>query len=157
VITRSSAVLALAVLLAACGGTPATAGPGANPTTPPAATQAPPGGATPAPPGGGATQAPGGGSFESLARALVPPGSTEVTGTGTGNFYQLISATNMSLPELAAFYSQQIPALGLTETGRYELQGTLTIALANPDGGILIVPGNEEGQNLITVSLGTSS
>ena len=146
-IKRSLAGLLLAGLLAACGGggAPATQAPGGQATTAPA-------GATQAPGGGGNT-----GDFATIAQNLVPPGSTEISRSSIGNSAQVIVSSNQSLQDLAAFYSQKIPALGLTETGRTEMQGTLIIALGNPDGGILVVPGDEAGANLITISVGTSS
>jgi hypothetical protein len=94
--------------------------------------------------------------MESIARSLLPPGATQQSFSTIGNAVQLVGISSMSLDELKAFFSQQIPASGVRETGRFELEGTLTIALANPDGGIVIVPANDAGQYLVTISVGTS-
>lgn len=152
---RVAAALAAIALLAACGGTAAPAT--SQPTTAPA-----PGGPTAAPggptaaPGGAPTTAPVGGSLESKARALVPPGSTEVSQIATATSYQLIFSTTMSLDSLKQFWAQQIPAQGMAQSGSFEMQGVLTIALTNPDGGIVAVP-DEEGKFIVTVSLGIRS
>ena len=147
---RAAAVLALAGLLAACGGgATATVTPVEPTAQPPSATDAP---AATTPPGGGNT-----GSFEGVARSLFPPGATQQSSFSTGNAFQLIALSSSSMDELGSFFSQQIPALGLTETGRFESGGTLTIAFTNPDGGILIIPADDEGQYLITISVGTST
>jgi hypothetical protein len=97
------------------------------------------------------------GNFEAIARSLFPPGATQQSASSIGNAFQLVGISDMSFDELKSFYAQQIPASGATETGRFEVEGTLTIALANPDGGILIVPANDQGQYLVTISVGTST
>lgn len=146
---KLAALFAMTFVLVACGGAGAPlASPGTGPTAqPPVATQAP---------GGGATAAPVTGGLAALARELTPPASTEVSHFETPTSYQLIVSTTTPVDSLKQFWTQQIASLGITETGRFEMEGTLTIALTNPDGGILVVPG-ESGQHLVTISLGISS
>jgi len=145
-----------AIVLAACGGT-ATGTPGG--TTPPGETQAPGETATPAETqDGGETTPPNAGDIEAKARALVPPGSTEL-GTGSfGGAFQITVTNPMSVAELEAFWDQKIPSLGMTVSGKFTAAGTLTIAITNPDGGI--VAGEDSsgsGETTIVISLGTSS
>jgi hypothetical protein len=60
----------------------------------------------------------------------------------------------MTLDQLKAFWTQAIPAAGMSETGRYEAAGSLVIAFTNPDGGITASPA--DNGFLITISVGTS-
>ncbi len=142
---RLLGLLVLAMVIVACSSG------GAAPTV--GAPTAAPGGPTAAP--GGPTTAPAGGSMESIARALVPPGSNEVSGVQSGGSYTLIVTTTMSIEELKTFYAQAVPASGATSSGQFEVGGTLTISLTNPDGGIVATPGGAEG-NLVTISVGTT-
>lgn len=135
----------LAVFIVSCGG-------GGQPTI----TQAP-GGATQQP--GAATQqpAPVGGDNEAKARALAPPGSTEVSLNKVGNSVQLAVSTTQNLEQLESFYTTAIPAAGMTETGRFTVSGVLTIAVTNPDGGIVAYSNPDDGTTYITISVGTST
>ena len=145
-IYRAAAAFALTAIIAGCGGAPpATTGPAAPTAPAPGVTQ-------PA-----VTQAPGGGNLgtnEGIARALVPPGSTQQSTSTFGDSFQIVVFTNMTLDQLKTFYTQQIPTTGATETGRFEISGTLTIAFTNPDGGIVVVPADDAGQFGITISVG---
>ena len=136
-------VVALFVLTAACGG-------GAVPTLPGGQQTQVPGGAPAAP-------VPDGGDNQSKARALVPPGSTEMSAQTAGNAYTMVVSTSQTLDQLKSFYSTAIPGAGMTETGRVELGGTLTIAMGNPDGGVVAVPDASQGTYILTISVGTSS
>ena len=147
---RLAAGIALAVMLTACSsGAPGATVPGvsqppgatAGATNPPAAT---PGNPQPA------------GNLEAAARALVPPGSVELSEAQYGNAYQLNVTTTMSLDQLKAFWAQAIPATGATSPGQFESGGILTVTLNNPEGGIVASPDATSGGYLITISLGTS-
>ena len=145
---RLLSLLVLGMVIVACspGGT--------GPTVPGVPTNAPtvPGGPD-STPGGAPTAAPGGGDLESLARALVPPGSAEVSAVPAGGSFTVIATTPMTLDQLKAFYAQAIPATGVSFTGPLEVAGTLTYALTNPDGGVVVTPGGDQGF-LITISVG---
>ncbi len=142
---RLLSLLVLALVIVACSPS------GAAPTV--GVPTAAPGGPTAAP--GGPTTVPAGGNLESLARSFVPQGSTEISATPAGGSYTVIASTPMSLDQLKAFYAQAIPASGVTVTGPLEVGGTLTYALTNPDGGIVVTPGGDAGF-LITISVGTT-
>ena len=129
------------VLIAACGG-------GATATQRPGQPSQLPGAPT-----ANAPQ-PGGSSNEAKARALAPPGSTEVSASAQGNSFSLIVSTTQTLEQLGAFYQQAIPAAGLTETGRFTLGETLTISVTNPDGGIVALRDPGQGSVLVTISIG---
>jgi hypothetical protein len=135
--------ITLVVVVAACGGGPVT------PTQRPGQPTQAPGGTTTVP-------QPGGGNTEAKARALVPPGSTELSATTQGNSYSLIVSTAQTIEQVGAFYQQAIPAAGLTETGRFTLGDTLTISVSNPDGGIVAVKDPSQGRVVVTISLGIS-
>lgn len=151
----ASALLALA--LVGCSGGPAATVPGVP-------TQAPGGVPTQAP-GGVPTQAPGGqptpagqpaGDLEARVRALVPPGSTEISEASFGGAYQLnLSNTGQSLEQLQAFWTQQVPAAGFTWSGAFVQGDSLTVAFTNPSGGAVAVRNPADGSTIITLSAGT--
>src|SRR5690242_3347329 len=99
----------VALVLAACGGTPAattapvgTTGPGGPATNPPAqashsAAQSTPAGPVSTPPPAG-----GAGNNESIVKALVPPGATEISHVSTGGQYAVVVSSQMSLSDLEA-------------------------------------------------------
>ena len=151
-------VVCVSALLLACSSGPAapTPGsqqtPGSQPTPPQAATSVPnpPAQQTP-----GAPQ-PNAGDNESRARALIPPGASEVGEASFGGAYQLSLTSTQSLEQLDAFWAQAIPAAGMQLTGRFTVEGTLTIAVSNPDGGIVAARDASTGVTTIVISLGTS-
>jgi hypothetical protein len=147
---RPVVLLSVGVLLLACSGGPAGPTPGSQTTTPPAATNPP---NVTAEPG---TAQPNAGSNEQRARALIPPGATEVSAGSIGNSYQLTLTSDQTLAELEAFWAQAIPAAGLHSTGQFTADGTLTIAFANPDGGIVAANdlSGEQGVTIV-ISVGT--
>jgi hypothetical protein len=131
----------LTIFILACGGgrPTITQAPG-GPTQPPAGTtQQPP--------------LPGLGDNMSKARALVPPNSTEHSDSTAGSNVSIVVVTTQTLEQLGAFYQQQIPAAGMTETGRFTLGETLTISFTNPDGGIVAVVDPSQGV-IVTISVG---
>lgn len=144
----------LALLLAACSGTPAaTPTPGAGPTSPPAGQPTnPPGNATP--PAG--TPGQPGSNFEAIARALVPPGSQDTYFTSFPGGYALTVTTSQSVEQVGQFLTQAIPAAGLTETGRFTMAGVLTVAFTNPDGGV-VASSAEGGPTTVVISVGSGS
>jgi hypothetical protein len=147
-VNRFVALAALALVLAACGGAAkgdATPTPGTQITQPPGVTQ-PPGANTPAP---------NPGDNKAKAQALIPPGSSAPINEVTiGDNYTVQVTSTMTLDQLKAFWATAIPQAGVTESGRYEAEGTLIISITNPDGGIT-ASGTDDGI-LITISLGTS-
>lgn len=158
--TRALLGCLVALTLVACGGssaTPAparTAGPdggGGQATSAPAQATPPAGASTPAPGGGG-----GGGSPEAIVKALVPPGSTEVTHMTIGNLYSATVTSQMSLADLEAFFDQKLPTTGVTQSGKLNQAGSLIYAFTNPDGGITAAD-DGNGSVQITISAGTSS
>ncbi len=100
---------------------------------------------------------PGGGDNQSKARSLVPPGSTEMSSSAAGDSYSIVVSTTQTVEALGAFWQSAIPAAGMTESGRFNLGGTLTIALTNPDGGIVAIPDPSQGITIVTISVGQSS
>ena len=149
---RIAALAVCAIAIAACSGTPTTETPG------PGGTETPGAGATETP---GATQGgqtnPPAGDLEALARALVPPGSTETQKVEIGGFFQLYITSTMSLAELEAFWDSKIPSLGMTLAGKFTGSGSLTISITNPDGGIVATEDTSAGNVGIVIALGTSS
>ena len=147
-------VLGVVALLVGCGSGAAGPTPGSAATQGPAATSAPgepgPGQATPVVP------QPNAGDLESRARALIPAGATELSETTIGNAYTVQVSSSQSLEDLGAFWTQSIPAAGLQETGRFTAGDTLTIALTNPDGGIVASRDPSTGAVIVSISLGTS-
>ena len=154
-------IVGAAALLLACGGSPAAptqrpAGstPGAVATQQPAAqtpaVNPPPGQVTPGAP------APNGGDNKTKARALIPPGATQVNEVVIGNSYTVHVSSNQTLDQLAAYWTQAIPAAGLQESGRFTAAETLTIAFTNPDGGIVASADPSTGFVLATISVGNS-
>jgi hypothetical protein len=141
-LTRLVLVGALAVALVACGG--------GSPPTP--AGQA----STPAAPGATVAPGGGGGSTESIVQALVPPGATQQNHATVGNLVTVVVSTTSSLNDLQAFFDAKIPSLGLTQTGKFNVQDSVTYAFANPEGGIVIAADGNGGY-LVTISAGTSS
>jgi hypothetical protein len=85
----------------------------------------------------------------------VPPGASETSAVSIGNAYQLTLSSNQSLEELEAFWDQAIPAAGMQSTGRFTADGSLTIALTNPDGGIVATGDPSTGGVTIVISVGT--
>ena len=119
----------------------------------PAPTSLPPG----ATPGTVATPVPGGARDpQTIVLALVPPGSTEVSRSTVGNLFSVILSSQSSLADLESFFDQKLAALGLAGSGKFNVANTLTYAFTNPDGGIVVAPGDNGGQT-ITISAGTSS
>ena len=141
--------LGLAVLVAGCS-TPATPTPGSEGTPAPAQ-------ATPDTGGGQATAGtePNTGDNKSKAESLVPDGATQLSEITVGNSYTVQVTSTKSLDELGSFWTQAIPNAGLTETGRFTAEGTLTIAFTNPDGGIGASQDPSSGSVIITISVGT--
>jgi hypothetical protein len=129
---------------------------GQAPTVPGVPTQ-PPGGAPTAPPGGQPTPAgQPAGDLETRVRALIPPGSTEISEASAGGAYQLnLSNTGQTLEQLQAFWTQQVPAAGFTFTGAFIQGDALTVAFSNPSGGAVAVRNTGTGETIITLSAGT--
>ena len=100
--------------------------------------------------------APNSGDNKTKARALIPPGATQVNEVVVGNSYTVQVSSNQSLDQLATFWAQAIPAAGLQESGRFTAADTLTIAFTNPDGGIVASADSSSGFVLVTISVGTS-
>jgi hypothetical protein len=98
---------------------------------------------------------PNAGDNESRARALVPPGSTELSETSFGNAYQLTLTNPQSLEQLDAFWAQAIPAAGMQSTGKFEMDLSLVIAFTNPDGGISATNDGSGSGSTIVISVGT--
>jgi hypothetical protein len=148
---RIGALAVLAVVVFACSGSPTTQTPGVGATDTP--------GAAPTDtPAAGQTTPPNASDIEAKVRALVPDGSTEVGKTEIGGLFQLTLTSPKSLQELEAFWDQKIPSLGMNLAGKFTAGGVLTIAISNPDGGI--VAGEDtsgSGLTSIVISLGTSS
>lgn len=149
--TRLALAALLALLVLGCSG-----GSGTPTPTPGGAPTVAPGGGPTATPGGAPTVAPGGGNLEAKARSLVPPGATEVAELDAGTGYSLTVTTSTPIDQLESFWNQAIPGAGITKTGSFTMDGILTIALSNPDGGIIATP-DESGLVTILISLGTSS
>jgi hypothetical protein len=143
--------LSVVLFLVACG----SSGPVA--TQPGGQASLPPGGQTQAPVATPGAPQPGGGDNEAKARALVPPGSTQVSTSSVGGNFSIVVSTPQTLEQLAAFYTTAIPAAGMTETGRFTLEGTLTIAFSNPEGGVVAFADPNAGSTIVTISVGTSS
>ena len=141
--------------MACSTGTPPAQTP-ASQQTPTAAATPPPGQATPPPGQATPTLQPNTGDNESRARALVPPGSTQLSESSFGNAFQLTLSSTQSIEQLGAFWTQAIPAAGMQETGRFTAEGSLTIAFTNPDGGIVAAPDPSTGTVTIVISVGTS-
>jgi hypothetical protein len=148
--SRLLAVAVLGAVLAACGGT-TSSGPSRAPAT--IGTVATPGGAgTPA----AATPGPGARDPETIVLALVPPGATEVSRSTIGNLFTVTLSSSSSLADLESFFDQKLASLGMSGAGKFNVANTLTYAFTNPDGGIVVAPG-DNGGNVITISAGTSS
>lgn len=143
---RFAWLVAIALVVVACGGGAGPSPtPGSQATTPPGATNAPNG-----------TAQPNTGDNKSRARLLIPPGATQISESTFGNSYSVQLSSTQSLEELGAFWTQAIPAAGLTETGRFTMAGTLTIAFTNPDGGIVASEDASAGGVIMNISVGTS-
>jgi len=153
-------VVGAAVLLVACGGSPAPTQRPAGTTPGSVTTQQPPAqSAAPNPPPGQQTPGapvPNAGDNKSKARALIPAGATQLSEVNVGNSYTVQLSTTQSLEQLGTFWTQAIPAAGLQETGRFTQAETLTIAFANPEGGIVAFADSSSGGVIITISVGTS-
>jgi hypothetical protein len=70
--------------------------------------------------------------------------------------YQLSLTSTMTVDQLEAFWDERIPSLGMTLTGKFTSGGVLTIAITNPDGGIVAAPDGDGGVGIV-ISLGTSA
>jgi hypothetical protein len=148
---RIGALMVLAAVLFACGGSPtATQTPGAGATENP-------GGAATDTPAAGQTTPPNAGDIEAKVRALVPDGSTEVGKVQVGSLIQLTLTNPKSLQELESFWDQKIPSLGMTVAAKSTVQGTLIYSITNPDGGIVAGPDPSGSGTTMTISLGLSS
>src|SRR5687767_7767623 len=121
-------LVAIALVVVACGGggVGPSPTPGSQATTPPGATNAP-----------NVTAQPNTGDNKSRARLLIPPGATQISESTFGSSYSVQLSSTQTLEQLGAFWTTAIPAAGFTETGRFSMAGTLTIAFTNPDGGIV--------------------
>jgi hypothetical protein len=151
VMSRFVWLVAIALVVVACGGGAApTATPGSQVTAPPGATDPP--GATAA-----TTPQPNSGDNKSKAQALIPPGSSAPLNEVTiGNSYTVQVTSTQTLEQLGAFWTTAIPGAGLQETGRFTSAGTLTIAFTNPDGGIVASEDSSSGGVFISISVGSS-
>jgi hypothetical protein len=141
------------LLLVSCGGAAATQAPGGPTAAPPAD-----GGATPAPavtPAGGQGQ-PNAGDLASIANALVPPGSTEISRADSSGAYVLSVSTTQSLSDLENFFNQAVPAAGATLTGHYVAGDSLIVAFTNPDGGVVATKDSSSGNTIVVISAGIS-
>jgi hypothetical protein len=159
VIQRFFAGVVLAVLVVGCSGNanPTNSpGPGSTATPGPTATSDN-GGQTPGSPTDNPTTNPGGGGdITALVQALIPAGATESGRLSLGGSLQVYLTSTASMADLESFWDQAIPANGMTESGKFTAEGILTIAITNPDGGIVATP-NDDGTVGIVISLGTSS
>jgi hypothetical protein len=147
---RIGALAVLAVVVFACSGSPTTQTPGAGATDTPGA------GATdtPAP---GQTTPPNAGDLKGKAQALLPSDATVVSEVTVGGSYSVTATSKTSVADLTTFWEQKIKDLGMTQTGKFEAGGALTIAFTNPDGGIVAGTDTSTGETTIAISVGTSS
>ncbi|HYK95100.1 MAG TPA: hypothetical protein VE011_04410 [Candidatus Dormibacteraeota bacterium] len=139
---RTSSVLLIAGLLAACsGGTPAatsgpasSAGSGSNATpAAPAATDAGNGGGSTAGTGGGGGGASG--DVETAAKALVPPNSTEVSKTSAqGTWFGIYSSTD-AIDSLKSFYQTAITKAGFQIISTTTVSGGISWVFATDSSG----------------------
>jgi hypothetical protein len=147
---RIGALIVLAAVVFACGGSPTTQTPGAGATDTPGAAATD----TPAP---GQTTPPNAGDLKTKAQALLPSDATVLSEITVGGAYQVSATSRTSITDLEAFWEQKIKDLGMTQTGKFTAEGVLTIAITNPDGGIVAGTDTSTGDTTITISLGTSS
>jgi hypothetical protein len=87
---------------------------------------------------------------------LIPQGATQLSEFSAGNSYTVQVSSAQTLEQLAAFWTQAVPAAGLHETGRFSAGDTLTIAFENPDGGIVASKDASTGTVLCSISVGQS-
>jgi hypothetical protein len=173
-VTRRIAVVAvlLATALAACG----SASPSAPGSSAPGAVTGPTPGSSqtsqasqPAQPSSEATDGTSGGSsggggqsgdIDALAKALVPPNSTEMTKTTATDTWFAMYQTTDSLDALKSFYEAAFPKAGLTVISTSSASGTLSWAIANagggPFGGAVSIFPTGDGKNGVQVTIGKS-
>jgi hypothetical protein len=90
-----------------------------------------------------------------MARALAPPGSTELQFVESSGVTALYLSSTTPIDQLEAFFDQAIPAQNITVSGKSKLSGSLIYSLENPVGGVVVTPADQAG-NAITISLGES-
>ncbi len=137
----------IAVMIAACSGSPAAT---STPASQPTATEEP--GAT-----AGQTTPPNTGDLKAKAQALLPSDATVISEVTVGGAYSVTATSKKSVAELTAFWEQKLKDLGITQTGKTEAGGSLVLAFTNPDGGIVAGTDTSSGETTIAISLGTSS
>ena len=103
---------------------------------------------------------PGGGSnldVEAVARALVPPNSTEVSKTTAPDTWFVIYETTESIDSLRSFYESAIPGAGLTVVSTTTANGGVSWAMATDEsgtfGGAVSVFPSGDGKNVIEAQL----
>jgi hypothetical protein len=154
--TRRFAALALiAAFMTACSGSTSTTPPAGAATATPGAQATPEPGSSGG--GGATTPAPNAGDNEAKARALVPDGSTETAHVASGGIFQVYLTNPKSVKELEAFWDAKIPQTGLTQSGKFEVNGSVTYAFTNPDGGIVAGPDSSGTGSTIVITVGNAT
>lgn len=159
---RASIALVIAGLVAACGGS------SPNGTQGPAATSGPGPGATatqavdPTEDTGGGGGNGGGGNFdaETVANALVPPNSKEVTRTTTDDYWFVMYESTDSIDSLKSFYEGAIARTGLKIISTTTVNDGVSWAIANDDsgsfGGAVQIFPSGDGKTAVQVAVGRS-
>jgi hypothetical protein len=129
---RALALPALMVLVVACGGTASSqSSAGSETSNDPASSAA-------ASTGGEASAAAstggGGGDVESVAEALIPPNSTEVSNTTAEGISFVIYESTDSIESLQSHYEGAIPAAGMQIISTSEAGGNVSIVFAEDEG-----------------------
>ena len=158
-LTRALSLAALMVLVVACGG----GGPAASlsSTESEQSTSADP--STAASEDVTETPAGNGGDVESLAAALVPPNSTEVSNTSAEGISFIIYESTDSVESLQSFYESAIPAAGMEIISTTTTGGNVGLVFAESEGSLFggavnIFPSSTGGGGSgVQVTVGDSS
>ena len=161
-LTRALSLAVLMVLVAACGG----GGPAASQSSTDSeqSTAADPSTAASEDSGASATPAGGtGGDVESVAEALIPPNSTEVSKTTAEGVSFIIYESTDSIESLQSHYESAIPAAGMEIISTTTTGGTVGLVFAESDGStfggaVNIYPSSTGGSGSgVQVTVGDSS